>query len=130
MASSDEQQIRDLVSTCMSATRAGDVDKVLSLMADDVVFLVTGQAPFGKREFERAMRRPPGVSTPSIDGQSEIEEILVFGDWAWMRTRLTVVVTHGGKTSKRAGHTLSVLKKSGGKWLLARDANLLSPVEA
>ena len=129
MASSDEQQIRDLVSTWMSATRAGDVEKVLSLMADDVVFLVTGQPPFGKREFERAMRMPPGAPTPHIDGQSEIEEIHVFGDWAWMRTRLTVVVTHGDKTIKRAGHTLSVLKKSGGQWLLARDANLLSPVE-
>jgi uncharacterized protein (TIGR02246 family) len=128
MASGDEQQIRDLVSTWMSATRAGDVDTVLSLMADDVVFLVTGQAPFGKREFERAMRMPPGAPTPRIDGQSEIEEIHVSGDWAWMRTRLTVVVTQGDKTIKRAGHTLSVLKKSGGRWLLARDANLLSPV--
>lgn len=129
MASGDEQQIRDLVSTWMSATRAGDVDTVLALMTEDVVFLVAGQPPFGKREFERAMRLPPGVPTPHIDGQSEIEEIQVFGEWAWMRSRLTVVVTHGGKTSKRAGHTLSVLKKIGGKWLLARDANLLSPVE-
>jgi len=29
---------------------------------------------------------------------------------------------------KRAGHTLSVLKKQNGKWVLARDANLLAPV--
>jgi hypothetical protein len=28
----------------------------------------------------------------------------------------------------RAGHTLSILKKQGGKWLLARDANMLIPV--
>ena len=33
-----------------------------------------------------------------------------------------------GTPMKRAGHTLSVLKKEGGKWLLARDANMLSPV--
>ena len=29
---------------------------------------------------------------------------------------------------KRAGHTLTVFRKTDGKWLLARDANLLSPV--
>ena len=28
----------------------------------------------------------------------------------------------------RAGHTLSILKKQNGKWVLARDANMLSPV--
>src|SRR6185436_9113859 len=33
--SADEQQIRDLVATWMSATEAGDVDAVLALMADD-----------------------------------------------------------------------------------------------
>lgn len=125
----DEQQIRDLVATWMSATRAGDIDTVLSLMTDDVVFLVAGQPPFGKQEFARALSVPPGALVPQIDGRSEIEEIRVIGDWAFMRTRLTVEVTSGSRTMKRAGHTLSVLRKSGGKWQLARDANLLTPVE-
>jgi uncharacterized protein (TIGR02246 family) len=114
----------------MSATRAGDVDTVLSLMTDDVVFLVAGQPPFGKQEFTRAMSVPPGTPRPRIDGRSEIQEIQVLGDWAWMRTRLTVEVTMNGKTMKRAGHTLTVLRKSAGRWLLARDANLLTPVES
>jgi uncharacterized protein (TIGR02246 family) len=129
VTSSDEQQIRDLVGTWMSATRAGDIDTVLSLMTDDVVFLVAGQPPFGKQEFARALRVPPGVPMPRIDGRSEIEEIQVLGEWAFMRTRLTVEVTSGNGTMKRAGHTLSLLRKSGGKWMLARDANLLNPVE-
>ena len=47
-----------------------------------------------------------------------------------MWTRLTVLVTPhgGGKAVARAGHTLSILRKENGKWLLSRDANLLSPV--
>jgi ketosteroid isomerase-like protein len=47
-----------------------------------------------------------------------------------MWTKLTVVVTppSGGATIKRAGHTLTVLKKEHGRWLLARDANLLTVV--
>jgi uncharacterized protein (TIGR02246 family) len=54
MRQDDEAAIRALVSTWMEATRTGDTAKVLELMADDVVFLVAGRPPFGKREFEAA----------------------------------------------------------------------------
>ncbi|HWO42681.1 MAG TPA: DUF4440 domain-containing protein, partial [Candidatus Eisenbacteria bacterium] len=62
--------------------------------------------------------------------KSEIQEIKVLGNWAFMWAKLTVVVTPpaGGKPTTRAGFTLSILKKQNGKWLLARDANMLSPV--
>src|SRR4051794_348142 len=39
-AANDERAIRDLIATWMEASRAGDTAKVLSLMADDVVFQV------------------------------------------------------------------------------------------
>lgn len=127
---SDEREIRELVATWMSATRAGDVTTVLSLMTDDVVFLVSGQAPFGKQHFAAAMKpSAPGAGQAHIDGRNEIQEIHICGDHAFMWTQLSVEVTPpGGVTVKRAGHTLSVLRKEGGRWLLARDANLLSPV--
>jgi hypothetical protein len=35
--------------------------------------------------------------------------------------------TRGAPLMTRAGHTLSILKKHNGKWVLARDANMLSP---
>jgi uncharacterized protein (TIGR02246 family) len=65
-----------------------------------------------------------------FEGTSEIEEIKVFGEWAFMRTKLTVTITPpgGAEPMTRAGHTLSILKRQNGKWLLARDANLLAPV--
>jgi len=123
----DEQQIRELVATWMSATKSGDLTTVLSLMTEDVVFLVAGQTPFGKQKFAEAMTSSPrGLA---IDGRSEIQEIHVSGNWAWMWSRLAVDVTPpGGKTLCRAGHTLSVLHKKDGRWRLARDANLLAPV--
>ncbi|HET9862650.1 MAG TPA: SgcJ/EcaC family oxidoreductase [Steroidobacteraceae bacterium] len=127
--SSDEQQIRELIATWMSATRAGDIATVLSLMTDDVVFLVAGQPPFGKQKFAEAMRPAPGAAMPRIDGHSEIEEIRIAGDWAFVRTRLSVEITPpGAPPMKRAGHTLSVLRRTDGRWRLARDANLLTPV--
>lgn len=127
---SDEQQIRELVSTWMTATKAGDVEKVLSLMSDDVVFLIPGQPVMRKAGFAAAARAQAAEDAPRFDGTSEIQEIKVLGDWAFMWTKLSVVVTPaGGKPSvTRAGYTLSVLKKQNGTWVLARDANMLATV--
>jgi uncharacterized protein (TIGR02246 family) len=128
---SDEEQIRELVQTWMSATKAGDIDTVLSLMADDVVFLIAGQPPMiGKAAYAAAARGQPSQERPRFDGRSEIQEIKVLGDWAYMWTKLRVVVTPpgGDRSITRAGHTLTILKKHNAKWVLARDANMLSPV--
>jgi uncharacterized protein (TIGR02246 family) len=126
---SDEQEIRQLVSTWMAASKAGDVETVLSLMAEDVVFLVPGQPPMRKTDFADAARAQSGHDGPRFDGTSEIQEIKILGDWAFMWTKLSVVVTPpGGKSMTRAGHTLSILKKENGKWVLARDANMLATV--
>lgn len=130
--SSDEQQIRQLVATWMSATKAGDTQAVLSLMSDDVVFLTAGNPPMiGKAAFAAAMQGQAGQPRPEFEGTSEIQEVQVHGDWAHMWTKLTVVVKPpgGAQPITRAGHTLSVLKKVDGQWLLARDANLLTTVE-
>jgi uncharacterized protein (TIGR02246 family) len=126
----DEQNIRQLVSTWMAATRAGDIETVLSLMADDAVFLVAGQPVMRKSDFETAARAMSKAGAPAFDGSSEIQEIKVFGDWAFMWAKLTVVVTppEGKPAMTRAGHTLTILNKQNGKWVLARDANLLAAV--
>jgi len=130
---SDEQQIRRLVETWMKATREGDLRTVLSLMADDVVFLAPGRPPMtGKAAFAAAAEMQPAEKRPHFDGKSEIQEVQVSGDWAFMWTKLSVVATTPGEAApvRRSGYTLSVLKKQNGKWLLARDANLLSPESA
>ena len=127
----DEEQIRKLVATWMAATKAGDVDTVLSLMAEDVVFLVPCMPPMHKSEFATAARAQANQAAPKFDGTSDIQEIKVIGDWAFMWTKLTVIATppDGSPPMERAGHTLTVLNKQNGRWLLARDANLLAPVQ-
>jgi len=126
----DEQQIRELVATWMAATKSGDVDKVLDMTADDVVFLVPGRPPMFKNEFASALNAQAGHKAPTFDGKSEIQEIKVLGDWAFMWTKLSVTATppDGSPPMERAGHTLTILKKEQGKWVIARDANLLAPV--
>lgn len=127
--SDDERQIRELVARWMDATKAGDVDTVLSLMTEDAVFLLPGGKLMRKADFAAAAQAQAGGGAPQIDGRSEIQEIRVSGDWAFMWTRLTVTVTPAdGDAMTRSGHTLTILEKRNGQWLLARDANLLAPV--
>ena len=125
----DEQEIRDLVTKWMAATKAGDSEAVLSLMTDDAVFLVAGQPPFGKARFAEATAAQKHASI-AFDGKSRIIEVKVLGDWAYLLSELTVTSTQPGadNPSIRSGHTLSILHKQDGKWRLARDANLLVPV--
>jgi uncharacterized protein (TIGR02246 family) len=126
---SDEREIHALVATWMAATRAGDLDTVLGLMTDDVVFLVHGREPMiGKDAYAAAAREMAETGAPAIDGRSDIREIVVHGDMAFMWTHLQVVMTpSGGAAMRRAGYTLTVLRKERGHWVIARDANLLAP---
>jgi uncharacterized protein (TIGR02246 family) len=126
---SDEDQIRELVSTWMEATRTRDVDSILRLMTDDAVFLVPGRPVMRKADFAAAARAQAAGQGPQFDGRSEIQEVQVFGDWAFMWGRLTVVskASDGHESNTRSGHTLTVLHRQEGQWLLARDANLLGP---
>ncbi len=129
----DEQEIRQLVATWMAATKAGDTDTVLSLMAEDVLFLLPGRPPMvGKSAFATAAKAHSNHERPRLEGTSEIQEIKVLGDWAFMWTKLSVLVTPPGDLAPTslAGHTLSILQRQNGKWLLARDANMLAPVSS
>jgi uncharacterized protein (TIGR02246 family) len=124
----DEQAIRDLIATWLSASKAGDSETVLGLMSDDVIFLVCGQPPMrGKEEFAASQAALKDVE---MNGTSEIQEVKVLGDWAYVWTHLSVDFRPkgGGGSKKRAGNTLSILRKHDGKWLLVRDANMLAPV--
>lgn len=128
----DEQEIRQVVSTWMSATKAGDVDTILSLMTDDAIFLLPGQPVMSKSDFAAASQAQAGAEAPVFDGTSDIQEIQIFGEWAFMWAKLSVSITTRGaaKPMKRAGHTLTIFRKQNGKWARARDANLLAPVDS
>ena len=123
----DEKAIRELYATWHRATAAGDLATVLGLMSDDVVFLTPGAQPFGKKAF--ADLNASLAKKIRIESRFEFGEIAIHGDWAhvWSRLWVTMVPLKGGAATRCSGHTLSILRKEGGKWVLARDANLLAP---
>lgn len=121
----DEQAIRNLAKTWMDASAAGDHAAVLQLMADDVVFLLPGQPPMRKADFVAGQKQ----QTFDIAGESDIQEVRVFGDWAYCWSNLTVTITprDGSAAITQKGPVLSVLhKQQGGRWVIKRDANMLS----
>ena len=123
----DEQTIRNLVARWHRATAAGDVDTVLELMSEDVVFLVAGKPMMkGRGSFEKALRGL--LATHRVESTGDIQECEVSGDLAYCWALLTVRVTPlaGGDTNVRSGSALSIFRKQqDGTWQLVRDANLL-----
>ena len=120
----DEDAIRKLVQTWMSASKAGDLATILDLMADDVLFMTPSREPFGKVEFGRNFK---SMKDAKLDGRVSIEEMHVAGDWAWIRNHIDLTITPSGSSPvRRSGYSLTILRKGGdGRWQLLRDANLV-----
>lgn len=125
----DEQAIRALHSTWIDAVNDGDLARLLTLMADDVVFLNPGRAPLGRDGFSTGFSAAHQQSR--IHCVSELEEVVVVGEVAYTRARDSLSVTPrvGGEAMQLAGHRITVYRKQpDGRWALARDAHTLSPV--
>jgi uncharacterized protein (TIGR02246 family) len=124
--SPDERAIRDVIATWLSASAAGDSETVLSLMSDDVLFLVAGREPFGKQQFAASQSAFTGHR---IEARSDVREVVVSGDLAYARAQLSVTMTPlaGGAPVRRSGPTLSIFRRlADDRWVLMRDANLLT----
>src|SRR5215472_17642450 len=114
--SDDERSIRNLIDTWMKASAAGDANTVVSLMADDVIFMVPGREPFGKDAFRAASEQMQGMR---MSGTNDIREIEILGDWAYIRNHIDLTITPpSGNAVHRSGYTLSILRKQAdGQWL-------------
>ena len=81
----DERAIREVHSTWIDAVNAGDLVCLLSLMADDVVFLNPGQAPFRRDGFS------PGFSAAHQQARirctSQLEDVVIVGEVAYTLSR-------------------------------------------
>ncbi len=124
---SDEQAIKDLIESWLVATSAGDIEHIRESMADDATFLRCGHPPIRGRD--AYMAEHAKLNRFEIASQSEVREIRVVGDWAYAWNKLVINLTpaSGGESIKRTGHILSILRKQpDGKWVIHRDANMLT----
>jgi uncharacterized protein (TIGR02246 family) len=125
----DERTIRAVHSTWIDAVNAGDLAHLLTLVAEDVIFLTPGQEPSGREKFSSNF--VTAHQQMRICCTSELEEVVVAGEVAYTRSRdaLSVTPHHGGKTTQFAGHRMTIYRKQpDGRWLLSRDIHTLSAV--
>lgn len=113
------------------ATAAGDVDKLLDLMDEEVVFLVAGHPPMkGREQFVQNLRNI--LQTHHIASSSQIQEVVVQAglSYTWSYLQVEIIPKQEGQYMKRAGNVLSIWHlQADGQWRLCRDANLLSLVQ-
>ncbi len=119
----DHTNIEKVLAAYEKALNASDADTVLTLYADDGVFMAQHRAPnVGKEAIRGAY---DGVfQAIKLDIEFTVDEVLqVAPEWAFVRTRSNgfVTVNATGDRGPEANQELFVLQKQDdGKWKIAR----------
>ena len=107
----------------IAAFNRGDVDAVVALYAPDVVVMPPGEPSLRGREtvrrwlsefFDRHTARQSLVN----------DEIVVAGDWAWMRGHFSLLVAARdgtGELRRHGKHLVIWRRQDDGSWRAARD---------
>jgi uncharacterized protein (TIGR02246 family) len=101
---SGERAIREVHATWIDAVNAGDLAHLLTLMADDVVFVNPGRAPSGRDGFSAGFSAAHQESR--IRCISELEEVVVVGEVAYTlcRDSLSMTPRASGEAVELHGH--------------------------
>jgi uncharacterized protein (TIGR02246 family) len=126
----DRNAILGLLNRWRLATRAKDINAILQLVTDDVVFLPSSVPPIkGKKEVEK-LYRAFFPRYREIKHEAIIEEVQIAGEWAflWGTDELRLTPESGDKDIHMKGKGLSVLKRqSDGSWRFWRGINDMIP---
>ena len=114
----------------IAAFNAGDVDTVVSLYTDDVVVMPPSEPSLHGREAVRQWLE--AFFENHTARQSLInDEVVVIGDWAWMRGHFTLVIERRdapGEVRHEGKHLVIWRRQEDGSWMAARDIwNLDAP---
>lgn len=124
----DEKAIRAVIADWAEATLAHDLNRILPLMAEDVVFLIPGGELRGREGFTKAFET--GSSSMKVQPTMDVQEIKIFGDYAYVWNRISVLLypETGGSPKTLGGDALSIFHKNAdGKWVIIRDSNTVVP---
>jgi uncharacterized protein (TIGR02246 family) len=131
-ADSDARSIRELTMRWTTAVKAQDIDRLLSLVTDDVVFLPPGGAPIRGKQAVGDLYRLLFAQF-DVEQSASAEEIEVSGDWAfsWGAEVLTLSPRTGGQPIRMRGRGLTILRRQPDEsWRFARGINNSAPETA
>jgi len=120
----DVAAILALVEEWDALTRAGNHAALLELVTEDCVFLAPGFPPMQGRASLSPLLA--GFSAFRIEPLFEVQEILVSGDWAFLRAKDEIIATPiaGGEPRVAKGWAISILHRGADQiWRFARGIN-------
>jgi uncharacterized protein (TIGR02246 family) len=125
----DRKAILALVGRWRSATKAKDTERILELVADDVVFLPSSMAPIKGKEEVGKMYQAFFPRYREIKHEATIEEIQIAGDWAflWGTDELRLTPASGEPNIHLKGKGLSILRRQSDGWRFWRGINNMIP---
>ena len=126
----EREVILQLLEKWRLATAAKDIETILDLVAEDVVFLPSSLPPIRGKEAVEAMYRAFFPRYREISQEAAIEELHTAGDLAflWGTDELRLVPEDGSAQTHMKGKGLSILKREAdGSWKFWRGINNMTP---
>ncbi|UCG88223.1 MAG: SgcJ/EcaC family oxidoreductase [Gemmatimonadota bacterium] len=122
LSEEDVVAIQDLFQRFDDTTNTGDAENWMTLLADDVLWMVPNQEMLVSKEAVRT-RVQPFFDQLDMEHTTTLEKIEVAGQWAFVRGTYTFRTTPkaGGETSEDIGKFIYILgRQSDGSWKIDR----------
>jgi ketosteroid isomerase-like protein len=100
-----------------------ELDKLMELYEEDGMMLPPGRDPVQGKAAIRAEWQSLFEQFDVIRASSTMDEVLIFGEWAYERGHYTEVM-HDRRTGEEvieSGRFAGILRKRDGKWKILRD---------
>ena len=126
--SADEAAILDLITQAEVANNAADTLGWVALFSSDAVYMAPGMQEVTSREGLIQVAET-GFGRYSVQISTEPKEIVVMGDWAFARSRVTGTANPraGGEQSAIDVKQLVVYQRTEDGWKIARMMNNSNP---
>lgn len=122
LSEKDVAAIRDLFQRFDDTANAGDAQGWMTLLSDDVLWMVPNQAVLVSKEAVHT-RVQPFFDQLDMEHTTTLEEVEGVGEWAFVRGTYSFRTTPkaGGETSEEIGKFIYILgRQSDGSWRIAR----------
>ena len=125
--SQEVDDIRTLQAAWIDALKAGDIDRLMSMVTDDVVVAHPGgMTTRGKAELAEDFHR--FFRNYRMEQGATSEETIVAGEWAFDRASVStqIVPVAGGQASRVNSEVIVILRRGAdGLWKIARTMGVL-----
>src|SRR5262245_15864734 len=117
------QAVKRVINEWRDSINAGDIDRVLKVMADDFEIMLPGRPGLVGEKARAMFRDLLGNNTAYAEPWSN-EEIILCGDWAIQRLTYQVTFTpkEGGAGVTEHGDSIHIFRRQpNGTWRMAKD---------